>query len=74
MKLNYVTLRFFFKEPPPCTVDFLTILRNNFKETIAPRLDLQTWEALLLQKSPQELGDKKAKKIKDAILDSVYGK
>ena len=55
-------------------MEFLTILRNNFKETIAPRLDLQTREALLLQKSPQELGDKKAKKIKDAILDSVYGK
>lgn len=66
--------RRFFKEPPPCTVDFLTVLRNNFKETIAPRLDLTTREALLQQKTPQELGDKKAKKVRDAILDSVYGK
>lgn len=68
MKINV------FKEPPPCTVDFLTRVRNNFKEIIVPRLDIHAREALLHQKSPKELGDMKAKKVRDSILDSVCGK
>ena len=64
----------FCEEPPPCTVDFLTPLRNNFKEIISPKLDIHAKKALQEETDPRELDAIRAKKVKYAILEAVYGK
>jgi hypothetical protein len=60
--------------PPPSTVDFLTSLRNNFKDIIVPALPQNAREAFLTQKSPDEMTPIEAKRIRFAILGAVYGK
>jgi hypothetical protein len=54
-------------------VDFLTELRNNFKELIVPNLDQKTKEAFLAQTSPDEMTFSELKRVKYSILNAMYG-
>jgi hypothetical protein len=58
---------------PPCTVDFLTNLRNNFDKLIVPRLDQTAKEAYLSDKCPSLMNDFERRKIRSSMLNAVYG-
>jgi hypothetical protein len=58
----------------PPTVDFLARLRNDFDSVIVPLLDQKAREAYQKRVPPEEMTDIEGKRIKFAILHTVYGK
>jgi hypothetical protein len=60
--------------PPPCTVPFLTNLRNNFHELIVTKLDEVARNAFEAQKPPEEMTPHVEKRVRKSILSCVYGK
>jgi hypothetical protein len=59
---------------PPSTVDFLVILRNQFREKIVEKLSLDTQYAIKNNSDPREMTFEKSKTISKEILEAVYGK
>ena len=72
--LYYPKIEFVPSDPPPCTVDFLTPLRNQFAQIISPRLDISARKALEQQKPVKAFDDRTGRKLRQAILDAVYGR
>jgi len=55
-------------------VPFLTILRNNFKEMIIPRLEQQAREAIEAQTLPEDMKPLEVTRLKRSILNTTLGK
>lgn len=59
---------------PPASVDFVSTVWNNFHEALLPKLGLDAREAVLGNRDPKEMGNIKAHKVQEDILECIYSK
>ncbi len=59
---------------PPASVNFVSLVWNNFESSVMPFLSNETRSAVRANRDPKEIGNFESKKMQDEILEGLHSK